>query len=50
MWRVPGQQPPSSAELGKDTLAPQGGGEGEHPFDLLYYSISQGEQEPLTGR
>lgn len=50
MWRVPGQQPLSSAELGKNTLAPQKGGNGEHPFDLLHYSISQGELRPLTGR
>ena len=47
MWRVPGQQLLSSTELGKGMLAAQGGGDGEHPFGLLHYSISQ---EPLTGR
>jgi len=47
VWRVPGQQLLSSTELGKGMLAAQGGGDGEHPFGLLHYSISQ---EPLTGR
>lgn len=50
MWRTPGWQPLSFAELGRVTWASQGGGDGEHPFDLLYSRISQGEQVPLTGR
>lgn len=50
MWRVHGQQSLSSAELGKSILAPQRSEDGEHPFDLLHYSISQGEAEPLTAR
>lgn len=45
MWRVSIQQPLFSAELGKGTLTPQGGGNGENPFDLFHHSISQREQE-----
>lgn len=38
-------KPLFSAELGKGTLTPQGGGDGENLFDPFHHSISQRQQE-----
>lgn len=38
-------KPLFSAQLGRETLTPQGGGDGENLFDLFHCSISQRQQE-----